>query len=124
MAGDISAEHLAAIRQLLADDAARRETPDVWLQYPTSELEELFPAQTTKTIIRKRIGRFLKTVNVCVPTDAKIIMHSDGVQLAYFHDVSGCFEFPHGIYVGDLEIIISNLSTSDQRINYNLIFTA
>lgn len=124
MTGSDTSAHLEAIRQILAEEKARREIPDVWLQYPNSELEELFPANTSKTIIRKRIGKYLKTVNICVPTDAKIIMYSDGIQIAYFHDVSGCFEFPNGIYVGDLEIVIANLATADQRINYNLIFTA
>lgn len=121
---DLSAEHLGAIHKILTEEKARKQIPDVWLQYPTSELEELFPPNTTRTIIRKRIGKYLKTVNVCVPEKAKIIIYSDGIQQAYFHDASGCFEFPNGIYIGDLEIVIANQASTEQRINYNLIFTA
>lgn len=124
MSNESLASILTDIHQMLADDKARRDTPDVWIQWPTSDLDELFPAKTTRTIVKKRVARRLKTVNVCVPEGTKITLYSDGIQQAYFHDVSGCFDFPNGIFFGDVEITISNLTETDKRISYNFIFTA
>lgn len=113
------------LNEILAElkyQRAVKELSDVWIQYPNNLQEESFPANTTRTIIQKRVGRNLKSISVSVPANANIVIKNDGVQQFYFSNQSGYQEFTNGIPIGDIEIIVSNLAASAQVISYQLTF--
>jgi len=97
---------------------------DLLIQYPTGPDDQIIQANTTKTILNRRINGMLRWMSVTVPENCSMIVYNNNIAKLFFTNESGTIEFPHGLSFEDTMIVISNASTTDPaRITTRMVFT-
>jgi len=117
-------EILNQIRSLLAYKAARAQ--DLVIGFPNNTTEMLIPASTTLTPVKQRIGKRLISMTVSIPENGIMIVKNNNIQISgcgFFSNESGTITLENGIPIEDLEIVLTNASTTTAgRFNYRLVF--
>lgn len=96
---------------------------DIILQYPNSTDQMLVAANTTIKPVNRHINRRLKFITVSVPEDGVMTIYNNNLPKLFFSGESGTIEFPNGILMEDVQIVLTNTSASPARFNYRLIFS-